>query len=79
MKTKAQPIHLTREDWTEIYYALRYKRDHSPAVEGDTRWQAHLDRIIETIGPDGDTAADQGVEGKQARLRQTLASLGGAQ
>jgi hypothetical protein len=41
------------EDWTEIYYALDFKLNHSPAVVGDGKWIAHLKDIIEKIGPDG--------------------------
>jgi hypothetical protein len=58
-ESPAHPIILTREDWTEIFYALEYKRDFSPAV--DSEWIGHLNNILDTIGPDGDIAAASGV------------------
>ena len=64
MKKKIQkiPVFLTKEDWEEITYALEYKRDFNPAVYGDKKWVAHLNDILETIGPDGEIAAINGVE-----------------
>ena len=64
-----EPVTLSREDWAEIYYALDSKRlavkngEYGPEIEaGETnRWTAHLDGIIEKIGPDGEDAADNGV------------------
>jgi len=46
---------LTREDWIEIYYALRDKME-SPAM--DNVWRKHLARIIEKIGPDGENMSE---------------------
>ena len=43
---------LTNDDWVEIYYALEGKLQ-SQTVADDRRWQAHLQEIIEKIGPDG--------------------------
>ena len=62
-------ISLTREDWSEIYYALESKSlalqqgKYGPEDEPgqDTEWIAHLDAIREKIGPDGNTAAHEGV------------------
>jgi len=56
------PVVLTRSDWTEIYYALEWKRDGSAAVKGDKRWTKQLNHILSVIGPDGDQAAERGVE-----------------
>lgn len=48
---------LTREDWTEIYYALDSKKKDivagklgAPCLE----WAGHLGDIMEKIGPDGE-------------------------
>ena len=50
-----RPI-LTAEDWQEIYYALKSKLA-GPTTQGDdsvgSEWRVHLQRIIDTIGPDG--------------------------
>lgn len=63
-------ISLTREDWSEIYYALETKslalrqRKYGPedGAGQDARWIAHIEAVQETIGPDGATAAHRGVE-----------------
>jgi hypothetical protein len=62
-------ISLTRADWSEIYYALeakslalrqgKYRPEDVPGQ--DPAWMAHLDAIREKIGPDGNTAAHEGV------------------
>ena len=62
-------ITLTREDWAEIYYALetkalalrqgRYEPEDTP--DEDARWLAHIDAIREKIGPDGSSAARDGI------------------
>jgi hypothetical protein len=62
-------ITLTREDWAEIYCVLetksialhqgRYEPEDIPGE--DSRWLAHLDAIKEKIGPDGISAARDGV------------------
>lgn len=57
---------LTHEDWTEISRALWERRDkllnndyryddHDNALDDEayTRWLACLQRILDTIGPDG--------------------------
>ena len=49
-------MNLTKDQWAEIYYALQDKK-RSPTVEGDGTWIAHLDEIIDEIGPDGETAS----------------------
>jgi hypothetical protein len=62
-------ITLTREDWAEIYYALGTKalalRQGSYEPEDtsgeDARWLAQVDAIREKIGPDGITAARDGI------------------
>ena len=62
-------ISLTREDWAEIYYALeakglalregKYGSEDEPGQ--DSKWLAHLDAVLEKIGPDGTSAASEGV------------------
>jgi hypothetical protein len=54
-------IQLTASDWAEIFAALLFKRDHSPATTGDARWQEQLSKILRRIGPDGCEAARRGV------------------
>jgi len=63
-------ISLTREDWSEIYYALetkslalrqgKYRPEDEPGQEAD--WITHIEAVREKIGPDGATAALEGVE-----------------
>lgn len=62
-------INLTREDWSEIYYALetksrvlrqgRYGLEDKPGQDG--KWIAHLEAVKQAIGPDGAAAARRGV------------------
>jgi hypothetical protein len=62
-------IRLTREDWCEIYYALdtkslvlkqgKYGTEVEPGQ--DARWITHLEAIRRKIGPDGASAAHEGV------------------
>ncbi len=62
-------ISLTREDWSEIYYALETKslalrqRKYEPEAEPgqDAEWITHLEALRGKIGPDGATAALEGV------------------
>jgi hypothetical protein len=62
-------ISLTREDWSEIYYALESKSlalrratyGSEDAPGQDAKWIAHLDALIEKIGPDGTSAVSEGV------------------
>lgn len=54
-------INLTKEDWMEIYYAIKFKRDNSAAVSGDKRWIKQLDQILKKIGPDGTRAIKKGI------------------
>jgi hypothetical protein len=62
-------ISLTREDWSEIFYALESKalavrRGHygsEEATDADAKWIAHLDELRQMIGPDGAKAACEGV------------------
>jgi hypothetical protein len=62
-------ISLTREDWSEIFYALESKalavrrgRYGSEDASGeDFKWIAHLDELRQMIGPDGAKAAREGV------------------
>ncbi len=64
-------ISLTREDWSEIYYALEAKLQalrqgkYGPEDEPgqDAQWIAHLDALRAKIGPDGSVAAHEGVAG----------------
>jgi hypothetical protein len=63
-------INLTREDWSEIYYSLglkslalrqgRYGQEDKPGQ--DAEWITHIEAVREKIGPDGATAALEGVE-----------------
>jgi hypothetical protein len=53
-------IDLTPEDWVEIYEALVSKL-RSPAVYMDMAWTEHLLNIIDSIGGDGEEAAEYGV------------------
>ncbi len=63
-------ISLTREDWSEIYYALetkslalrqgKYEPEGEPGQDGE--WITHLEAVREKIGPDGATAAREGVQ-----------------
>ena len=53
-------IKISKGDWQEIYYALKYKQT-SPAVEGDATWLEQLKDIVKKIGPDGDRASKLGV------------------
>ena len=63
-------ISLTREDWSEIYYALESKalalkhgKFGAEDFSGqDSEWISHLEALRQTIGPDGATAARRGVE-----------------
>ena len=58
-------IDLSRQDWAEIYYALDSKvtliAENSPKDRLSKRWIKHLEAIKVAIGPDGETAADEGV------------------
>jgi hypothetical protein len=66
-------ISLTREDWSEIYYALETKslalRQGKYEPEGelgqDAEWISHIEAVKEKIGPDGATAALEGVGGSK--------------
>lgn len=52
---------LTKSDWEEIYYAVdgkmrdimagKYGPEDEPGQDGE--WVAHLNAILEKIGPDG--------------------------
>jgi hypothetical protein len=63
-------ISLTREDWSEIYYALEIKSlalrqgKYGPEDEPgqDAEWIAHIEAVKQKIGPDGASAANEGVE-----------------
>lgn len=50
-------INITKQDWAEIYYAIKFKRDRSPVVDCDK----HLDKILKKIGPDGTRAIKTGI------------------
>ena len=63
-------VKLTKGDWEEIYYALETKRRMLESRESgeeddpgeDEEWAAHLKGIQEVIGPDGEGAAEKGVD-----------------
>ena len=58
-------IDLSRQDWAEIYYALDSKvnliAENSPKDRLSRKWIKQLKAIRDAIGPDGKTAADEGV------------------
>ena len=62
-------IGLSRDDWSEIFYALESKylavkrgRYGSEDASGaDAKWIAHFDELRRKIGPDGAKAAREGV------------------
>jgi hypothetical protein len=62
-------ISLTREDRAKINYALETKslalRQGRHGIEddpgADAKWLAHLDALRQKIGPDGTSAASEGV------------------
>jgi len=56
---------LTKEYWTEIYYAVQLKADKvdkGEYGEQTRQWAGQLWDILETIGADGEVAAEMGVE-----------------
>jgi hypothetical protein len=63
-------VDLTREDWSEIYCALETKLlalrqdKYKPEDESgqDAEWITHIEAVRGKIGPDGATAAFEGVE-----------------
>lgn len=68
------PIRIDENDWAEIAATLDLKRwalkegnyrpclKHGPSCTTcDTEWIKQIERIIETIGPDGQDAAKRGV------------------
>jgi hypothetical protein len=74
MKTKPKlpSIGLTASDWEEIYYALDTKLsrlkngDYEKCLEHakctcSEEWIAHINNIMDAIGPDGDDAFQRGV------------------
>ena len=58
-------IDLSRQDWAEIYYALDSKvnliAEGSPRDRLSKRSIKQLEAIKDAIGPDGETAASEGV------------------
>ena len=57
-------VQLSKEDWVEIYYAVESKRlflERDHYCGRDLNWVGHLKNIMEIIGPDGETAAQEGV------------------
>src|SRR6202040_2364669 len=62
-------ISLTREDWSEIFYALESKAlavrqgqyGSEDASGADSKWITHLDELRRRIGPDGAKASREGV------------------
>ena len=66
---KDRMISLTREDWSEIYYALETKSlalrqgKYGPEDEPgqDAEWIDHIEAVRGKIGPDGVKAALKGV------------------
>ena len=57
--TDAAPVILAERDWNEIYAALEIRSDQ--VMHDDADWKAHLQQIMESIGPDGYHAASHGV------------------
>ncbi len=68
------PVRLTREDWTEIYYAVQTKLERlldgeylDPDIPAERQrqhqlaWAAQLTRLLDIIGQDGKAAASGGV------------------
>jgi len=63
-------VSLTREDWSEIYYSLELKSlalrqgkyGQEDKAGQDAEWITHIEAVREKIGPDGATAALEGVE-----------------
>ena len=51
---------LTREDWVEIYYAVRDKYETGSPVSSDRRWKAHMKSILKKLGPDGEKMTEEG-------------------
>ena len=58
-------VAMSAEDWSEIYYALETKKglieDGVYKSEEDAVWAAHLQEIVDKIGPDGQDAFDNGI------------------
>jgi len=50
---------LTREDWVEIYYAVRDKAMQGIAVSTDRKWKAHLKSILKKLGPDAENMTQE--------------------
>ena len=57
---ETMPEPFTIEDWVEIYYAVRDKYEDGRAVSTDRKWKAHLKKILEKIGPDGENMSKGG-------------------
>lgn len=51
-----------KEDWVEIYYAVRDKYENGRAVSQDREWKAHMKEILEKLGPDGKNMSAEGEE-----------------
>jgi hypothetical protein len=68
-RQQKEPITLTREDWEEVYYALRSKREairegaYGPEDRPgeDEKWATRLNVLMKRIGTDGLKAAERGV------------------
>lgn len=74
---------LTEEDWVEIYAALDTKRNQIEngdfgEEDDDERWIAHLDAVMEKIGPDGEnmtTKRTEPVDECGCKLERTVDGL----
>jgi len=43
-------IHLTPEEWDEIYHAVSATKQAVKEIRGSKRWLAHLQGILDKIG-----------------------------
>jgi hypothetical protein len=53
-------MNLTKEDWMEIYAALKAQARWVEEVQGDEEWTLHLREIMGVIGEDGKSMAQDG-------------------
>jgi hypothetical protein len=78
-------IGLSRDDWSEIFYALESKSlavrqgqyGSEDAADADSKWIAHLDELRQKIGPDGESGGGGRPTGKPPRLVGHAPNLGG--
>ena len=65
-------ITLTTEEWAEVYYALESKKKaiRIGVLGPDRPWEEQVQAIMDRIGPDGETAASEGVSPATHRVRK---------